>query len=109
MFPSALPSSHKSELTLLLMPIRYGLLWGIMISITLIYIVKYCFYLIKQKHFNTLYKSLGLSFLGFFLVYMSNLHYPSFNLHGNIELFFIMAAALVSTIEFFHKEKMKIG
>ena len=84
-------------------------LWGIMISIILIYIVKYCFYLIKQKHFNTLYRSLGLSFLGFFLVYMTNFHYLSFNLHGNIEPFFIITAALVSKLEFSHKEKMQIG
>ena len=103
-FPNALPDGHKSELTLLLMPLRYGIIWATLISLILLNIIKYFRLLIKKDHPNHLFRPLGMSFMGFFLVYMTNLHYPSFNLHGNIELFFIMAATLCTAYEFFYKD-----
>jgi phosphorylcholine metabolism protein LicD len=61
-------------------------------------------FLINRFPRNNINRTLGLAFMGFFIVYITNLHYPSFNLHGNIELFFIMAAALSSSYEYACKE-----
>ncbi|MBT5407263.1 MAG: hypothetical protein HOL23_06765 [Gammaproteobacteria bacterium] len=103
-FPSSLASTHKSELTLLLMPLRYSVLWALLIGMILLTIIKYCRFLIIRHPINNINRTLGLAFMGFFIVYITNLHYPSFNLHGNIELFFIMAAALSTSYEYACKE-----
>jgi len=104
MFPSSLPAGHKSELTMLIMPLRYSMLWALLIGMILLTIVKYFRFLINRLPRNNINRTLGLAFMGFFMVYITNLHYPSFNLHGNIELFFIMAAALSSSYEYASKE-----
>ena len=90
--PSYAPRSSLTELDLFLLPVKYGMGWTIIVISGGYYLLKYSQRLIGQSYIAG--KIFGLSSLGYFLVIFTNIHYPKFHIHGNYELFMIVAGAL---------------
>ena len=84
-----------TELRLFTSPVYFGLIWTSIVITMGFLIIKYCFRLINKRKRNFL-SYLGLSFLGFYLIYFLDFHYPVFIRHGPIELFFVLTGALSS-------------
>jgi hypothetical protein len=104
---SAYPFAFFTELRLLSTPLYFGLFWTIIVSIIVFNILKYCLNLIKSDR-NIIIRYYGLAFLGFFIIYFLDIHYPVFIRHGPFELFFIMTATLSSCYMFKYKEVTRI-
>lgn len=92
---SSYPFAFFTELRLFSTPLYFGLIWTSIVITMGILVVKYCFKLINTRKSSYL-SYLGLSFIGFYLIYFFDIHYPVFIRHGPIELFFILTGALSS-------------
>ena len=84
-----------TELRLFTTPIYFGFIWAI-ISISLIFfIIRICLKLIISWNISR-FSYLGFPFLGFYMIYLLDFHYPVFIRHGPIELLFILTGVLSS-------------
>ena len=85
-------STFTTELRAFIYPSVFGLGWALIVSAGLIVMVRYSYALIKTPNA----KLLGLAFLGLLIIFATDLHYPSFIVHGPLELLFVTAGGLAS-------------
>ena len=96
---SSYPFPFQTELRIFSTPLYFGLFWTLIVLSIGYHILRICFKLIKSNN-HDIYRYLGLSFLGFYLIYFLDIHYPVFFRHGPIELFFVMMGTLSSCYMF---------
>jgi len=89
----------QSELRLFAYPVYYGVVWGVVMLMIVWNLLRDSKWIMYHNGICGRYKALGLSFMGFFIIYIFDVHYPSFDRHGPYELFFIMAGILSSLHE----------
>ena len=95
---SSLPYSDASigtELRLLTSPVYFGFIFTGIVLLMALLIIKYCLNMINYNRTDLIH-FLGFSFLGFYFIIFTDIHYPVFFTHGPFELFFILTGALSS-------------
>jgi hypothetical protein len=97
--PGSIRGGSGTELRLLVYPVHYGIGWAFIVFHIASSLIGYCRKLIAFRDGRDPVNAIGLAGLGIFIIYFTDVHYPSFDRHGLLEFFFVMAGLFASLHE----------